>query len=448
MVKYIGILLLFVSCSGSKKMLKKGTALENANQYNAASDYYFEALDRKKTNVDATIALKRVGSKVLNNYLNEFYKEESFGNPKKAVYSYLEAEKFQKKLSKYTIFEEIPSHYTEKYNTIKESYLISLYEEGAKFIEEENYTAAEVNFIEILKFDPKYKDVKDLRDFSYVEPKYIEAKNQLESENYRAAYNSFDLVLKRIPNYKDAKEAKEEALELGMHTFLLFSFENTTQKKHIESKISSYVSNNLSNLNDPFLRLVDRKNYEKIMQEQELALSGIVDEGSAAEIGKLFGAQTAIAGKVFNYSYKLSSLQTQKKEAYAAYTVDKKDPETGKIIKQTRYKKVYYMNYSQNLEVYLGFQFKVISLETSEVLVSDIVELSTKDYVSYSNYSGNSSILYPSSGANVITNRSSVNRLRSEFSARKNLKSEQELSNDLSKRISNEVAHKVEKYLY
>ena len=99
MLKYLNLLLtiLIIGCSGSKNMLKKGVLLEHNKQYIEASSFYFESLDRKSTNVDATIALKRVGKIVLNQYLNEFYKEEAMGNTKRAVYAYLKADDYQKK---------------------------------------------------------------------------------------------------------------------------------------------------------------------------------------------------------------------------------------------------------------------------------------------------------------------------------------------------------------
>ena len=97
MLKYLNLLLtiLIIGCSGSKNMLKKGVILEHNKQYIEASSFYFESLDRKSTNVDATIALKRVGKIVLNQYLNEFYKEEAMGNTKRAVYAYLKADDYQ-----------------------------------------------------------------------------------------------------------------------------------------------------------------------------------------------------------------------------------------------------------------------------------------------------------------------------------------------------------------
>jgi len=47
--------------------------------------------------------------------------------------------------------------------------------------------------------------------------------------------------------------------------------------------------------------VVERKNLEKIMQEQKLSLSGLVDEKEAVEIGKLSGAQVVLIGSINEY---------------------------------------------------------------------------------------------------------------------------------------------------
>ena len=132
MLKYFPLIIIIitVSCSGSKALLKKGTTLEHNKQYVEASNYYFESLSRNNSNVDALVALNRVGKKVLNQYLNDFYKDEAMGNVKSAVYSYLKASEYQKKLNNHKVYENIPDHYFQKYKSVKEIYLNNLYEDG------------------------------------------------------------------------------------------------------------------------------------------------------------------------------------------------------------------------------------------------------------------------------------------------------------------------------
>jgi len=448
MLKYFPliIIILTVSCSGSKSLLKKGKTLEHNKQYIEASNYYFSALHRKNSNVDALVALKRVGKKVLNQHLNDFYKDEAMGNVKSAVYSYLKASSYQKALNKYKVYEKIPDHYLQKFESVKKIYLNNLYDEGLSLMKESNFKSAEINFSEILKFDLEFKDAENLRDISYVEPFYIEGKEQLKSKNYRSAYNNFMLVIERVSVYKDVIELKDKALEFGRQTFLIFSFENLTQMKHTETKISNYISNELSNLNDPFFRLVDRSNFDKIMKEQELSLSGFIDESKAAELGKLFGAQKAISGKLVLYSYNVSKSIPHKRQAAESFNVKTKSTDGQGYINETKYKKVNYTNYSKTANIHIEFHYKLISLETSEVILSDIIDINSNDKISYSVFDGDYRKLYPLSD-NGEVQFFGIDKLRSQFSRNTELKSEHVLSNDIFKHISTEVSKKIIEYL-
>jgi len=428
-------------------MFKKGAELETAGDYKNAAEFYFNALNRNRANVDALISLKRVGTKVLNSQLDQFFKDQAMDNDKKAIYTYLDAKKYQKRLASYGVVTIISNYYSDEFKKVKKSYVSDLYTQGVNYLDEENFSEAEVSFTELIKFSTNYKDAKELLNISYAEPRYIDGKRLLEQSDYRGSYNSFSQVLTRIPNYKDAKESRAEALELGIHTFVFFPFENVTSTPHVESKIASYISNNLSNLNDPFLRLVDRSNFDKIIKEQELALSGIIDESTATKIGNLLGAKTAITGKVISCTTNKTNLKGQRKEGYQSYTVKKIDPETNKSYNTTKYKKISYKEYARSVRVNIGFQYKIISLETGEILRSDIIELNTVDNVRYSTSSVSVNSLYPSSGSTVSLSRSAVRNFRSNFSSRQNLKSNAELINDLCKQVSTKVSHNIRNFL-
>ena len=116
-------------------------------------------------------------------------------------------------------------------------------------------------------------------------------------------------------------------------------------------------------------------------------------------------------------------------------------------VTKTKYKKVNYTYYAKSVDVHIQFQYKVISLQTSEVLLSDIIELSSKDNVSYSYYSGDSKKLHPMISTGVDKNKTSINKFRAQFSKRRKLKSEQELSTELFKSISVKAAEKITQYL-
>jgi curli biogenesis system outer membrane secretion channel CsgG len=58
------------------------------------------------------------------------------------------------------------------------------------------------------------------------------------------------------------------------------------------------------------IRLFERKELEKVLGEQKLGSSGLVDESTAVQMGKLVGARYMITGKVTRFAYKKSGFGT------------------------------------------------------------------------------------------------------------------------------------------
>ncbi|MFC2061599.1 CsgG/HfaB family protein [Elusimicrobiota bacterium] len=83
--------------------------------------------------------------------------------------------------------------------------------------------------------------------------------------------------------------------------------------------------------------LVEREKLSKIIKEQELALTGLIDSGSAAEVGKIIGVEALITGSISQFGMKTTSsdlIITSGKKQIAEATVDIRliDVETAGII--------------------------------------------------------------------------------------------------------------------
>ena len=102
---------LLLSCSGTKKMTKKAVAFEQQGMYSEASAYYLLALERKNTNIDAAIGLKRIGQLVMDDYLTDFFKFHTAKDSKASIYSYLKALDWQKNARMYNVSLEIPDFF-------------------------------------------------------------------------------------------------------------------------------------------------------------------------------------------------------------------------------------------------------------------------------------------------------------------------------------------------
>lgn len=68
--------------------------------------------------------------------------------------------------------------------------------------------------------------------------------------------------------------------------------------------MAAYTLSSLTEIKDPFLKVVDRENMMAILQEQKLQLSGVVDDKTAVEVGKLVGAQVILTGTVLKFEEK------------------------------------------------------------------------------------------------------------------------------------------------
>jgi len=103
--------------------------------------------------------------------------------------------------------------------------------------------------------------------------------------------------------------------------------------------------------------VLDRKHIKAVIAEQELGLSGLIDENSAPELGRIIGTAAMIFGRIQTDEYKES---TSKKDwVEKKKTGKKKNRKTVKIPHTT-----YYRNGKYNLAV----NFKLVDIETGRML--------------------------------------------------------------------------------
>jgi len=78
----------------------------------------------------------------------------------------------------------------------------------------------------------------------------------------------------------------------------IFDFESNDEAVHgLGPKVSALINANLSA--EPNIITIERAELEKVLGEQELGLSGIVNSDTAAKVGNLTGAKVLVTGRVF-----------------------------------------------------------------------------------------------------------------------------------------------------
>lgn len=428
-------------------MAKKGGKLDEAGLYAEAAGLYFESLRRNRTNIDAKIGLKKTGQQLLNDKLSDFFKAFSSGNKEEAVDHFLESEKYAARVQALGVILDIPDHYQTDFEQVKGEYLMELYEEGQNHMADENYVQAQKIFARIGELEPEFKDASSLQSVAYLEPLYRSGKQALEEGHYREAYQELTKVVDKDRTYKDAFVLREDAISKGRYAIAIPSFGNKANNKDVTSKMSLYAQNEMANLGDPFIKIVDRDNIERILKEQHLALSGVLDEESVVQVGNLLGAQAVLLGDVVEYEESISALNRAEKVGYTSYQVKQLNEETNEMMTVTKYRKTNYTEFRKRSRAHVTVNFKLVSMETGEILMSKVVDDVVTDEIHYAKYEGNIDRLYPSRDGRVWTSNRARRELRGLLSARKNLRSMQELRNDVLRKASSDLAHTVQREL-
>lgn len=388
--------LFFAACNGSKGLSKKAAQLEAGGMYAEAADMYLQSVQRSGKNVEAKIGLKKNGQQLLNDKLSVFWKAFNMGDQKaEAVNAYLDAKAYSDQVGRLGVQLEIPENYKTDFTKVKGEYVLELYEKGQALMDKQDYPNAEKIFARIGELEPGYKDSGSLQAVAYLEPLYRSGKEAMGSAQYRKAYNDFGKVLAKDAAYKDVAALRKEAVDKGRYTIAVLPFTGNVKQRGINDKLLAYATTALTEVNDPFLRVVDRENLQRILDEQRLGLSGVVDEQTAVQVGNLMGAKAVLMGTLIDYREETGTLKTSTKNGFESYRMRQLNKETNEYVTVVKYRPVNYTEHLQENKVILSFSYKIVSLETGEVLFSKVVDANKNDHMYYANYEGDKAGLLP-----------------------------------------------------
>lgn len=440
---FLLLALLGSACSGSKGLAKKGSELDEAGLYADAANFYFNALVRNSNNVDARIGLASTSRKVLNDKLDEFSRLRAMDEHHKAFAAYEDAMDYKARIARFGISHDVASHYADDFAYSKSVVLNDLYQKGSDLMAERRFDEAKATFLQVAKIDPNYKDVSELKGIARNEPLYVSATQQFDEGRYRQAYYGFDQIYSNDPDYKDVKVLREECLNLGKYPIAVSPFDNASGVNDVEKRVYAFFVTALSEIDDPFIRIIERENMDMILEEQRLSLSGIVNPNTASQVGNLLGAKALITATVLSYSTNSGRVRRTERDGFESYSVKLFNAETQRNYYETRYKPVQYSEYYQNNEARISVQYKAISLESGELLFSRIVEKVVNDEMYYAAYDGEVNNLIPAGPQGEIGSNRDRQRLQSLIRAPRNIKPVEELTSRAFVAAADELSNDV-----
>lgn len=442
------ILLLFLAAGcASKKYTKKAAKFEEAGLYNDAAEYYYEAVKRKDSNVDAKLGLRKNGQMKLDKTLAGFYDYYKQGDYKQAVYHYLNAESYRDKVNAVGVELTFPEQYKTYYEEAKSDYLSKKYIQGIEMLDREDFSGALAIFTEIKNVDENYKDVQEKYIVARYEPKYREAIDLIETGHYRKAYYTFDYVLKWAGDYKQANVYKEEAREKGTFAILVTDITYTNRQFGTGANyITTKIKEDLGRLDNPFLKLID----PVILDVAIYTPTGKLDMQAA----NLAGIHAVFSGQLLDYATSESKLKKIPKKGYIKEVIKLKN-DAGVETETVTYHKTEYMEYEAKNEARLSLNYNLVSTAGSEVLLSNNFSRNKGDEIHYAIFEGEKDKLVPGnwkykdskSPEDIIKDeKKDVRQLQQLLKAKQSITPAANLLGDLINQAVGNISDNIDKY--
>ena len=436
-------------CSVSKELFEKGQKLETSGLYKESATLYHQSLQKDPTNVDASIALKRVYSKILDDNLASAADMLNKSDYEKAVYLYSESSDIVKNAKNVNVFLNIPPDSKRKFSKAKKLYTQSLYGKARKKADREAFDEAQVLLKEILKFAPANIEAKKLEAHVRQEPRYRKAVGYMESSEFRRAYAIFNA----IKSYKDASDLADFCKEKASFSMVLLPIEDRSFLPEAGKTLRTHLKKGMLTDKKSFIKMVEfdpKANYKDPKYLSRL---------HALDIKAIFSAK--LTG--VDVTHPVRSEQRQGWEEYTYLGRDKK----GRSVQYTGYREAYYLKNRGDIEVSFKVELNVYTTENQTPWISEVITHVERDTVAYISYSGNRSKFYVkdpsgfkmSGGGGSFTSfltslakalvdpreeaRAEQDKL---FNARKNLKSRQELSRIALRKLSDKLVGKIISY--
>lgn len=447
------LMTIITACSGSNRYYKFGSQLSEAGLHREAAERYMESLRRNRNNVKAQIALRQDGQIVLDEHLQNFYLAHTTGDHSKAVREYELATRYRDMVGQYGVRLIFPDNYRPMFVESETVHLNGLYERANRFIDEERFAEAEDLLKEITRLRSDFEDAIELKNLAFVEPRYQQALEAYDAGRYRRAYYLFAEIESRSPDFRDTRRLRELAKERGLFTVGVLAFENRTSINGLESLIMARLLSEVQRIDDPFLRFIDRTNTDKILAEQRLSLEGAIDQRTAVMAGEMLGAKALLRGVVLEASEVEGDVQVENRKGFHGVPVNVTDPKTGVTSTQLQYNRVFYQHFTQQNEVTVTFQFQLVSTATGEILLSDVLELSTRDRAEYARFEGDHRHLYagtwrhqnrPSQEDRIYNSFRAKRELNNSLQASDEVTSVSTLRSQLIRDLSNRVARQLQ----
>jgi len=235
----------------------------------------------------------------------------------------------------------------------------------------------------ITNYSPQLKIAKENAAAShYSAGERLSASGTMDDQ--KAAAKEFKKSLSFVAGYQDAAQRYDDSRKAGIKRIAVFPFDDLSGKRKRYGSVEELVVDQMvtSVMKDPsateFLELISRDQLDRVLTEQKLGLSGMVNEETAMEVGAILGVHEIITGKITQIIY--TPVQTvhrdYKETAKIVIKSEKYKDKEGK----TKTRKIYgdvdarVRHNTRSTKAVIKGSYKIVDVRTSKLIRSEAFE--------------------------------------------------------------------------
>lgn len=438
---FLALIIILSGCA-SKKFFKQAEKYEASGAYRLAVENYSRALSKKDDYTEARIGLMRamtLYSSELHQSIDLFF---VLHDDDAVVENYTILLDLKSLADRYTIPFTIEGKATGEFRDAKYRYLENYYRQALLLQNQQKFSQALSLYNKVLAVDNDYAKAKENRHYCICQPLYLEANRYYENREYRNAYITFNKVIKEDKDFRDAQYMRNQSYYRGCMVMAFTNFANESRYPTFIKNIKRSTGRLLAKERDSFFKFDDLYSNKRALEALKVAMQSDV----TVDPTTVLPVNVVVEGRVLSLKNYSSKLTKEKRKGFLKFT--NKD-------KVVTYKKIYYYEYSQYRTISASMVFNAYNRVGGESLGSSTVTRTMRDAINYIYYDGKNESkicdgdwMYEFTKFNpehdiVNTSRLKANELSSKARARRTLKGQSTMEEELSDMMAHELAKKL-----
>ena len=368
------------SCSPAQKALRRSAKLEESGLSYEATVSAIQALESKRSSVNAAAEVKRLGNREVAIQVAEFRKLNSAGETVGALDAYVRAKDLEDRANRAGVLLTGTAEAASEYASARAGHVAKLRREGASALAAKDYDGAERLLTQALKYDPDNEVLRGEWREAVATPMYQEGIRRLQNRMWRGAHDQFSAMESKIGiPYRDSRALMDSAVDAGRVTVGLRDvIAPTRQEMNLAAGLRGEIFSQVRALNDPFIEWVD--------WSEQARFAATVQPDYIIELEMT--DWTEVPGTMTRYE----------RQGYRRELYDVKQPD-GSTKKEERFIKVLY--YDVDYRVFVRGALNAKLMQGSRILSQREVSEQMERIIASSEYSGDASNLYPGQWSSI-----------------------------------------------